>query len=67
MPGFARIVWDERVKRRYWLKKKNSGVVVRKFRAELKRQGVKFTETHHPLGRFNALHLKDREIVEFKW
>lgn len=66
--SFARIIWDERMKCKYWIREKNAGATVRKFRSELRRQGVKFTETHKPMDAYRTpKYLRNREVVLFQW
>jgi hypothetical protein len=68
MAGSARIIYDERTQSNY--RKGNPGVTVRKFRSELKRQGLTWTETHYLHGEKWLGYLlwsDDRSIVEFKW
>lgn len=71
MSGRARIIWNEKGRR--GRKEPNCwGYTVNKFRKELKRQKIQFTETHHRKGRYKKFthplsHLSDREVVVFKW
>jgi len=71
--GQARIIYDERKHRYPRLKKKNPGATARKFRKELRRQKINFSESHFAKGQMERLgfvipeYLKDREVVLFKW
>lgn len=68
MSGIAHIVYDEFNKR--GKVKKNPGVTVRRFRTELKKQGLNWKETHYLQGTFSLEYLysaTDRTIVKFEW
>lgn len=68
MAGSARIVYDERTQSNEHTR--NPGVRVRRFRAELRRQGLTWTETHYLFGEKWLGYLlwsDERLIVEFKW